>query len=198
MTISSARAQASRRNGARSRGPVTAAGKARSARNATRHGLRARSVLLADESARDFAALAGALRAELAPVGVLQAELAARVAAAAWRARRADRLEAALLMCHLDLSADPAGERQAALGLGLIRDGNGPRALETLVRYRGSVLTELFRTLAALKLLQADAREVPERDAPDAAPAILPPPRATTKRTRGVRAHQPLSLQDTP
>ena len=87
MTSSSARAEASRRNGARSRGPVTAAGKARSARNATRHGLRARSVLLADESARDFAGLAGALRAELAPVGVLQAELAARVAAAAWRAR---------------------------------------------------------------------------------------------------------------
>jgi len=38
------------------------------------------------------------------------------------------------------VSADRAGERQAALGLRLIRDGTGPRTLETLVRYRGSVL----------------------------------------------------------
>ncbi len=38
----SARALASRRNGARSRGPGTAAGKARTARNALKHGLRAR------------------------------------------------------------------------------------------------------------------------------------------------------------
>ena len=67
MTSSSARAEASRRNGARSRGPVSAAGKARSAQNAIRHGLRARSVLLADESAGDFAGFAAALRAELAP-----------------------------------------------------------------------------------------------------------------------------------
>jgi hypothetical protein len=37
-----------------------------------------------------------------------------------------------------------------------MRDGNGPRAPETLLRYRGSVLAELFRSLATLKLLQAN------------------------------------------
>jgi hypothetical protein len=65
-----------------------------------------------------------------------------------------------------------------------MRDGNGPRALDTLVRYRGSVHAELFRALAALRLLQAEARELPENAPPDAASTILPPPRATTKRTR--------------
>ena len=56
----SARALASRRNGARSRGPTTAAGKARSARNALQHGLCARTVLLDDEDAdRLEAALLG-------------------------------------------------------------------------------------------------------------------------------------------
>jgi hypothetical protein len=58
MTSSSARAEASRRNGARSRGPVTAAGKARSVRDAAKHRLRTRHVLPTDENAREFAALA--------------------------------------------------------------------------------------------------------------------------------------------
>jgi hypothetical protein len=114
---------------------------------------------------------------------------------AAWRARRGDRLEAALLGCHLGPDAPKAGDAQAALGLGLMRDGNGPRALETLVRYRGSVLAELFRALAALRLLQADARAFPENALPDPAPALLPPPRATTKRTRKAAAKQSLGFQ---
>jgi hypothetical protein len=135
------------------RGPKTAAGKARSARNALKHGLRSHVlVLLDDEDAADFAAFEAAVRAELAPAGALEAHLAARIVAAAWRARRADRLEAALLGRYLaDARPGDAGAAQAALGFGLVRDGNGPRALETLVRYRGGVLAELFRSLAALE-----------------------------------------------
>jgi hypothetical protein len=68
------------------------------------------------------------------------------------------------------------------------------RALDTPVRYRGSVLAELFRALAALELLQAEARDFPEADAPDAVPALLPPPRTTTKQTRKVKAKQSPNL----
>ena len=65
-----ARALASRRNGASSRGPKTAAGRARSSGNALKHGLRARrQVLLADEDAAEFRAFQAAARAELAPAG---------------------------------------------------------------------------------------------------------------------------------
>jgi hypothetical protein len=45
-----------------------------------------------------------------------------------------------------------------------MRDNYGPRALETLVRYGGTVLAELFRALGALKALQAELR-APSADA---------------------------------
>ena len=56
-----------------SRGPKTAEGKARSAQNALKHGMRAQKyVVLPDEDAAEFADLEAALVEELAPVGALQ------------------------------------------------------------------------------------------------------------------------------
>jgi hypothetical protein len=140
----SARALASRRS---------VAAEARTARNAPKHGLlRApaarrsgatssgrfwKRAALDDQDASEFRAFQAGARAELVPSGTLQIELVARIVTAAWRARRGDRLEAALLG-----------------------------------RYRGSVHAELFRALAALRLLQADARDLPEDAAPDAAPRL--------------------------
>jgi hypothetical protein len=136
-------------NGAKSRGPKTREGKARSARNALKHGMRAQKhLVLPDEDAAEFAALEGALVAELAPVGALQAVLARRVAVAAWRLARADRIETELF-----------AERHVpnrGLGLALIRDGNGTRSFETLLRYRGAAMAEFWRALRTLKALQAE------------------------------------------
>jgi hypothetical protein len=61
-TTLSARALASRQNGARSRGPRTAAGKARSAQNALKHGLCAKKLLVLreeDPAEVDHIALSG-------------------------------------------------------------------------------------------------------------------------------------------
>ncbi|HSA81878.1 MAG TPA: hypothetical protein VLE23_13770, partial [Geminicoccaceae bacterium] len=124
VSVSSARAEASRKNGAKSRGPRTAEGKARSARNALKHGLRAaKYVVLPDEDAAEFAALEAALADELSPAGVLQGILVGRVARAAWRLERAERLEAELFEVERYGDAGP--------GLALIRDGNGTRSFET-------------------------------------------------------------------
>ena len=121
-----ARALASRQNGARSQGPRTAAGKARSARNALTHGLRSRrQVLLDDEDAAEFRAFAAALQAELMPEGRLQADLAGRIVMAAWRARRADKLEAGLLGSYLE-AAPTDSDPRAKLGAGLVQDNYGP------------------------------------------------------------------------
>jgi hypothetical protein len=124
VPVSHARAEASRRNGAKSRGPRTEAGKARASRNALKHGLRAQKhLVLPEESAAGFAEHEAALLAELAPVGALQAVLARRVVVAAWRIARADRIE-------VELFAEQH-VADGSLGLALIRDGNGTRSFET-------------------------------------------------------------------
>jgi hypothetical protein len=181
VSVSSARAEASRRNGAQSRGPKTAEGKARSARNALQHGLRAQKhVVLPDEDGREFGALEAALIAELAPVGTLQAVLAQRIAVAAWRLMRADRIEAEVL-----------GHQQRGdgdLGLAVIRDGNGAGVLPTLLRYRGSALAEFMRSLRALKALQAEPRAHAGAEA--RVPASAPVRPAAIRPA--VRAKQPI------
>ena len=147
--ISNARAAASRRNGARSHGPKTPEGKARSALNALKHGMRAQKyVVLPQEDAAGFAALETAILAELAPEGALQTLLARRVAVAAWRLERADRLEAEVLEFRGYEGANP--------GLALIRDGNSTRSFETLMRYRSAAMAEFWRALRTLKALQAE------------------------------------------
>jgi hypothetical protein len=152
VPVSNARAEASRRNGARSRGPKTPEGKARSAQNALKHGLRAvKHVVLPDEDAAEFAELEAAMVKELAPVGMLQTVLAHRVAVAAWRLMRADRIET-------DLFAERRYGADAGTGLALIRDGNGTRSFETLLRYRGAAMAEFWRALRTLKALQAETR----------------------------------------
>jgi hypothetical protein len=173
-----ARAEASRRNGARSRGPVTLEGRACSARNALKHGLRASRIgVLGNEDEAAFLSLAAALREELAPAGPLQEELADQIALAIWRARRSNRIETELFNYYLEKDR-PGCVAAPDFGLLVIRDRNGARALDTLLRYRGSVQAELFRALAALKALQAEAAAAP------APVASLPPPAATTKRTQ--------------
>jgi hypothetical protein len=150
VPASNPRAGASRKNGATSRGPKTPEGKARSARNALKHGLRAdKHVVLPEEDAGEFAHLEAALLEELAPVGALQTVLARRVAVAAWRLERADRIEA-------DLFAERSYGPDANPGLALIRDGNGTRSFETLLRYRGAAMAEFWRALRMLKALQAE------------------------------------------
>jgi hypothetical protein len=121
VALSAARAEASRKNGAKSRGPKTEEGKARAAQNALKHGLRAQKYLvLPEEDAAEFADLETALVEELAPVGALQTVLARRVAVAAWRLARADRIEAELF--------EERRFAQGGLGLALIRSDRGPTA----------------------------------------------------------------------
>ena len=124
-------------------------------------------LVLPDEDAAEFAALEAAMMTELQPVRALQTVLACRVAVAAWRLARADRIEIELFE-----------ERRSAdggLGLALIRDGNGTRSFETLLRYRSAAMAEFWRALRTLKALQAEqALQVQQNVASHAALAGQP------------------------
>ena len=186
VPMSSARAEASRRNGAKSRGPNTTAGKARSAQNALKHGLRAlKYVVLPEEDGAEFAALEAAMIDELAPVGALQTALAHRVAVATWRLARADRLE-------VELFAERSYSN-ASSGLALIRDGNGTRSFDTLLRYRSAAMAELWRALRTLKALQAEQAAEPALEAAPALAKRLPAinPKAPAARPPLVRRPRP-------
>jgi hypothetical protein len=91
-----AQIQASRRNGAKSRGPVTPQGKHRSSQNAIKHGLSARTVVLCTESHELFEQLEQDYIDSLQPTTILELHLVQRIAVAEWRMRRAWAVETAI------------------------------------------------------------------------------------------------------
>ena len=96
-TRSPAQIAASRRNGARSKGPVTPEGKARASRNALKHGLCAMEhLVLEDEVPADLEELIAHLADEVGAATEIEARLARRLAIAFWKGERAERIEVAL------------------------------------------------------------------------------------------------------
>src|SRR4051794_21386960 len=80
------------------RGPKTPEGKARSASNALRHGLRARSfALLPEEDPAEWAQHLSDLRAGYGPVDAAEEKLVTALAVAMWKEIRADKQEAEVL-----------------------------------------------------------------------------------------------------
>ncbi|HEX6012093.1 MAG TPA: hypothetical protein VFY87_09900 [Geminicoccaceae bacterium] len=144
-----ARIEVSRLNGAQSRGPVTDAGKARSALNGTRHGLcSAEFFLLPDEDADAYAGFAAGMLATLNPTDDAERHAAERAVQAMWREIRADRMEAEILAelfgaKHIEDQDAAAASRERAM-----------RALATLLRYRGRIEREIDRALQALDALR--------------------------------------------
>ena len=172
---SPAQQAASRANGARSRGPATAAGKAAAARNGTRHGLRGGAfALLPGEDAEELDLLRRPSTADWRPRDAYERHWAAELVAAMWRQQRLRRLELAAL-------AAAAGEHpptEASL-----------KRLLTFARYGARIDKDIAKALRALRVLAQPARRL-----------ASPTPHARHVRTRAAVATpaEPLALPAEP
>jgi len=114
------RTQANRRNALRSTGPKTKRGKRTVARNAIKHGILAREVVITagdgKESSEEFQALIEQLWEEYEPVGVVEELLVRRIAACWWRTARVLRAENGEIRMRLDTLAMDRAQRNSDKG----------------------------------------------------------------------------------
>ena len=80
--------ESARINGAKSRGPKTEEGKARSRFNALRHGLAARTVCLTEKERPMFEAMVAAYNERFRPADTVEEDLIEQMCVAKWRQRR--------------------------------------------------------------------------------------------------------------
>ena len=169
-----AQIQANRLNAQKSTGPRTAEGKERASRNAVKHGLLAREVVIAGEDPGEFELYREEMLQELAPAGAVETMLAERIVGLSWRLQRAERLQTAafaalddgepteLLEARLEEWKQLKGsewdrgiagvvDENAALGKLVVEDFAEARVLDRLLMYERRIESSLYRTMAQLR-----------------------------------------------
>lgn len=159
---------AARRNGAKSRGPITAEGKLNSRQNAVTHGFTAKVVTLNHESDELFILVLAALENDLRPITELEHELVDNMALARWRAMRTWSHEKAVLDRAMDealrAAAEPHLTPEDCGGLALRRLADSSRVLTWLDRNENRFHRIFHRSLRELQRLR-DERSKAQRSA---------------------------------
>ncbi|MEO8126960.1 MAG: hypothetical protein ABJF23_27210 [Bryobacteraceae bacterium] len=130
--------EANAQNAQKSTGPATAAGRARSAKNAISHGLTSGSALLESEDAEEYSRHVRSYIDNHGPQNQQQAFFVTQLAEAAWRLRRARRFENAIL------DADPTMSNDETLN-----------KICKLNRYEASIERSYYRAYRELERLRA-------------------------------------------
>lgn len=178
-------------NGAKSRGPATPAGRARSSRNSLRHGLAApsanlpsASVVLPTESREDFQVLLHSHLAQFNPAPGVETELVHVMAAVRWRLRRFQAIETTLLSNEIvrrasyiasefqEMDQDPSADDRLAYVFKKRADGG--QSLALLVRYEGALNRSYDRTFKQLQILQSARTRPRPNDAQPNEPKTSP------------------------
>ena len=193
--MSTLKSKTARANGAKSRGPVTPAGRARSSRNSVRHGLAAppaalppAAIVLATESRQDFQLLLDSYVAQFAPAPGLETELVAALATTRWRLRRLQTIETTLLGNEIvrraeyiedefgEMNQEPSNDDRLAYTFKKLADNS--QSLALLIRYEGALQRSYDRSFKQLHLLQSARRHTgprPQPNEPKPAATVLIP-----------------------
>ncbi len=153
------KSESARVNGSKSRGPTTPEGKARSSRNALKHGLTATFSVLSHESEKDFDSFFDAYLDRFRPADPVEAELVHTLAVSRWRLRRIASLESNLFNNELLLSQQSIPHEIPTTGDGarlawLFNRLAAGSALPLLMRYESSLNRAHDRALKQLEHLQ--------------------------------------------
>ncbi len=142
---------ANRRNARKSTGPRTEEGKERSSRNAVKHGLTSRRVVLADEDPKEYMEFRIEIHEDLRPMGSLETSLANRITAQTWRLARVPAIETEMI----DALRPNASTGDGSLGKIWQKDESSyGGSLARLSRYETSLERSLMRLLAEFRRVQ--------------------------------------------
>ncbi len=138
---------ASRINGARSQGPVSIDGKARSSQNAVRHGLTAKTVVLNNEDPAQFKILCENLANDYQPQTEYEHELVSQLAGARWKLRRCNIVEKGIFDKAVDeirpkIQAEYEGADEEMVTIFALEQAIDSPRLKSLRRYMTQILRE--------------------------------------------------------
>ena len=169
-----AQRKANRQNAKKSTGPRTPEGKARSSKNALKHGLLARDAVMADEDPAEYDRQLQILEENLFPKNAIEFEFVLQIADARWRLRRITRIEAGLTTYQYHGTDRATRERYPDT---VVPGRNGEnqllgksmqdhtQALHNLARYRTMTSRDITRALRMIRQLRKDEYECKENRA---------------------------------
>jgi hypothetical protein len=174
-----------RSNGAKSRGPKTAAGLGKSSQNALKHGFTSRNmIVLGCEHPDEFEKFVAEYAETYKPVTAAQQNLVDEMIAARWRMQRIWAIETALFDDGMNREA-PATENQPDTedpGIQLAQTfrflADDSRALSLVSRYESRFHRIYHRAYQTLRELQAGAPKLQATEPAQPQPEAPPPPAA--------------------
>jgi hypothetical protein len=179
--------EASRANGAKSHGPVTAEGKAVSSQNATKLGLYSKRIVLASENQADYDQLLGSFITRFRPIDDVELEFVQGMVNARWQIRRIENVMTTALDMEVDRSIPALKEDLVnpdvdafQLRAHEILTDNGQ--LEKWGRMQARLERQFDRHLRNLTKLQKDRPESPAALEPKPAPAPAKKPEIKNER----------------
>jgi hypothetical protein len=217
------KSDAARINGAKSHGPVTPEGRAKSSANSRKHGLAAKYALLPDESAAEFQLLFDDYTDQFHPQTGVETELVEVMVIARWRLRRLLAIETNLFETEISRRGKQIDREFTALGedprLAWVfqKLADNGQSITLLIRYEGAINRSYEKALKQLLLLQSRhptpppsqpwVRSVvspdPQPNQPppnDVGPALLPASRlgSEPRLERAVPSPDSVTLQPSP